>query len=232
MVKKKSAAGKGKRGFVIELTPFSSLLWAVGLLFVLAWVFVLGIFVGRGFLPGNVTAFSDMKTRVKRIQSMINRDEPVKEPDRDKKETNPQLAFYESLSSKKDEVKKQWQTPPPKKTPAVPRLRASIPSGENRPNIAPSDQKPAERKKTESSGRAAYFTIQLASLRDPGTAEKLVDHLNQKGYSAVYYYQVEVRGRTYYRVRYGRFDTREDAEKYVRELARKEGLNGFVATLD
>lgn len=203
-------------------------------MFVLAWVFVIGFFMGRGFLPGKVTAFSDMKARVKRIQSMISRYDTPNDTSKEKKEENPKLAFYERLSSKKNEVKKRWEEPPKDKNPThqVSKLKRSIPSQQNQSKeIDPTPNQLIEKNEKPSSRSDHHFTIQLASLSEANRAEELVDRLNRKGYH-VYYYEVEVKGRTYYRIRYGRFITREEAEKNARILARKEGINGFVATLD
>lgn len=231
MAKKKSASEKSKKGFIIEITPFSSLLWVAGFLFFLAWVFILGFFVGRGFLPESVTALSDMKTRIKRIQSMINGDKPVQEADREKKE-DPKLAFYERLSSKKNEVKRQWQEPKKGETTDkhVPKLKENI-SLRDQTETGSGLHKSIAEKEVGASEPDFFFTIQLASLKDANSAEALVDRLKRKGYS-VYYYEVEIKDRVYYRVRCGRYPTREEAENYARGLAQKEGIKGFVTTLD
>lgn len=234
MAKKKSSPKKRKKGLVIKLTPFSSFLWTLGLLFVLAWVFVLGFFMGRGFLPGKVTAFSDMKTRLKRIQTMMSRENMIKETSREKEEENPKLVFYERLSSKKNEVKKQWQESTKDENPDNPvsRTKSSIsPQRHQVKESNSSSNQPIEKREAPTSGSDHYYTVQLASLREGNRAKELADRLIRKGYS-VYYYEVEVKGQIYYRVRYGRFSTREEAEEQAQRLARKEKIDGFVTTLD
>jgi cell division septation protein DedD len=231
MAKKKTGSAKKKKGIVINITPFSSLLWAAGFLFVLTWVFILGFFVGRGFLPEKVTAFSDMKTRVKRIQSMINRKQPIEESGKEKEEEDPKLAFYERLSSKKNEVKTPWkgQINGDTKKRRVPSLKGNIASPQDKPDT--SSPKSIAEKDLAGSPSDLFYTVQLASLRDPNSAGVLVDRLNDKGY-AVYYYEVKVEGRIYYRVRCGRYATKEEAEKDSRRLEKNEGIKGFVTTLD
>ncbi len=66
MAKKRSRSKKRSKKYQIELTPLSIFLWGGCLFFVLAWIFVLGILVGRGFLPGAVTALSDLKDQIGR----------------------------------------------------------------------------------------------------------------------------------------------------------------------
>jgi hypothetical protein len=234
MAKKKSSSKKRKKGLVITLTPLSSLLWTIGLVFVLAWVFVFGFFVGRGFLPGKVTAFSDMKVRVKRIHRMLSRHDNSNDTSKAKEEENPKLMFYERLSIKKNEVKKQWQESPEDNGSShhVVRLRKKLPRPQKQSKgIDPTPNQGNEKTKELSSRSDHYFTIQLASLTEVNKAEELVDRLNRKGYS-VYYYEVDVDGRTYYRIRYGRFISRAEAEKNAQILAHNEGIHGFVATLD
>ena len=234
MAKKKSSPKKRKKGLVIKLTPFSSFLWTIGLLFVLAWVFVFGFFMGRGFLPGKVTAFSDMKSRLKRIQTMMSREKTIEETAKENEEENPKLAFYERLSSKKNEVKKQWQE-------STKDEHIDNPGSGSKSSISPqqhqvkesnaSSNQSVEKRADPSTASDHYYTIQLASLREGNRAEELVDRLIRKGYS-VYYYEVEVKGQIYYRVRYGRFSTREEAEEHAQRLARKEKIKGFVTTLE
>ena len=53
----------------IELTPFSTFLWSLFLLFLLAWVFVLGILAGRGLLPGTISGPGNPFKKVKEVVS-------------------------------------------------------------------------------------------------------------------------------------------------------------------
>jgi len=164
---------------------------------------------------------------------MISKTESAKETVKDKKEWEPELAFYERLSSKKNEVKKQWQVPQketvsPKKT-SKPNRKFSL--QQDQTTIDPGSKKPVKEEETRATAPDLFFTIQLASLNDADTAESLADRLNRKGY-AVYYYEVEIKGRVYYRVRCGRYTDKEEAEKIARRLAQKEGIEGFVTALD
>ena len=75
------------------------------------------------------------------------------------------------------------------------------------------------------------YTVQLASLKERIRAEKLIRHLTDRGYPA-YYYEVKVNGKTYYRIRCGRFKNRKEAENYASNLERDQGIEGFVSRLD
>jgi len=75
------------------------------------------------------------------------------------------------------------------------------------------------------------YTVQLASLGDKQKAEELISRLIDKGYPA-YYYEVNVKGRIYYRIRCGRFLERGEAEIYGRKLQKEAGIKGFVSRIE
>ncbi len=99
MVNKKSSPKKKKKRYTFQLTLSSLLLLSICLVFVLAWIFSLGIMVGRGFLPSAIEGFSS-----------INEEVTNDEEDKEIEHTNPireeELIFYNRLISKKEETKK------------------------------------------------------------------------------------------------------------------------------
>ena len=58
-------------------------------------------------------------------------------------------------------------------------------------------------------------------------AQKLVERLKEKGYDA-YMVVSNIKGRTWHRVRVGRFATRDEAKKAQEELQTKENLTKTV----
>ncbi|MBW1805995.1 MAG: SPOR domain-containing protein, partial [Deltaproteobacteria bacterium] len=75
------------------------------------------------------------------------------------------------------------------------------------------------------------YTVQLASLGNRDKAEKMINGLIEQGYDA-YYYEAEVKDKTYFRIRCGRFTTRNEANAYARILAEEGGVKGFVSRLE
>jgi cell division septation protein DedD len=202
----------------IEFTRLSLFLWGGGFLFVLLWIFVFGILVGRGSLPNTVTALSDIRTQLNVVLEMVSRDrskdlEPSKEP-----EPAPELAFYEDLPSKKEDEKETWT---PKKRVAIP--KTSIP--ETRAQQQSASPNPTHPKIAD-----AQYTVQIASLEEKAKADKVVKELEQDGYSA-YIREREVNGKTYYRVNCGIFTQKGAAEDYAEELFKKRGDKGLVMKL-
>jgi len=214
------------------MTPQSMFLWGFGLFFLLSWIFVLGILVGRGFLPGAVTAISGLKNQITRLQETV-----VKDRSKDLKSSNnidmdPKLAFYEKLSSKKNEVQKKW----------TPEKKILQPKNQHPPldiidpvikATGKKNQQLAITPKVELDiiDNAMYYTVQLASLESKEKAAEMINRLKKQGYPA-YYYEVKIKGRVYYRIRCGKFPDRKEADKYVGKLARERGIKGFVSTLE
>ncbi len=70
------------------------------------------------------------------------------------------------------------------------------------------------------------WTVQLAASQDRGEAERIAARfaaLNPRIEEA----EVPGKGR-FFRVRVGGFESREDAERYLRDVARETGAKGFV----
>lgn len=232
MTKNKSKSKKAANKYKIELTSLSFFLWGGCLFFILVWIFVLGILVGRGFLSGSVTVISDLKGQINRLQGMVSANKSKNRRSPKKSDPNPKLAFYEKLSIKKDEAKENWK----------PERKAEKTKKEPFPmKVKTSQEKPQEKKKKEGIDTQkrkpeppipkTHYTVQLASLENKIEAEKFIKELIGKGYPA-YYYEVRVKDKTYYRIRCGRFMSRKEARNYAGKLKKEEGIEGFVSTLE
>ena len=77
-----------------------------------------------------------------------------------------------------------------------------------------------------SSGR---FTVQVAALRQASGADRLVDRLRKKGYPA---YQIRTGAggkESWYRVRVGAFNAREEAAAMLKKLE-QEKFKGLIVS--
>ena len=83
----------------------------------------------------------------------------------------------------------------------------------------------------ESAGLSKKWSVQISAAPAKDIADALVQRLKGNGYDG-YVVQAEVNGQTYYRVRVGRFDTREEAESVRQSLARQEGYRDAYLTGD
>lgn len=116
-----------RKRFFIEMSRFQLLISIAAVLFVLSWVFILGIIVGRGIVADTIT--SAMKTQIQKLQqekkAIVDK---YLGADQDKTASSgpilkPQLDFYDNLSKKTQEplVMKvpQPTLPPETKAPAA-----------------------------------------------------------------------------------------------------------------
>jgi DedD protein len=217
MAKKTGKTKKAaKKTYRFEMTSVSLAFWVFCLFFLLSWIFVLGIFVGRGFLPGGRPLVSELKGQMSRLQSAVMpRKPPNERPEvKEEQKENPKLAFYERLSSKKNEVRMGVEPPeskPVKKNPAEANRKEA---GNNPPP-----------------GDGHRYTVQLASLGERARADAVIKGLRDQGYDA-FVAEAVVGGKVYYRVRCGRFLTRAEAGQQARVLAKEAGLKGFVSRIE
>jgi len=83
---------------------------------------------------------------------------------------------------------------------------------------------------TEAGDPGTVWRAQVNAFPDERSAIQLVDRLKNKGYNA-YVSDVQNRGKTWYRVSVGRYDSREQAEKIADALRTKENhSNAFAAS--
>jgi cell division septation protein DedD len=170
---------------------------------------------------------SELKGEITKIQEAIVPEDTGKagDPASDKLEkTEPELVFYEKLTSKKDEAKNSLYTEAGteiNKTVSKPIKPVDVQTSVSEiKDIKP----PAD--STPGSGSGQY-TIQVASIEELANAKKTVNQLVEKGFNA-YYYETTVKGKKYFRVRCGKFSDRAEAKEYSLRLEEKTGLKGYV----
>lgn len=257
MAKRKTKSRKKvKKKYLVEMTTLSVFLWGFCLFFLLAWIFVLGILVGRGFIPGGASAISELKGQIAKLQELVGNNRDQEARPQKKSDEDPELAFYDRLSSKKGEVKIRWQPQKTAKTPKKERAPNTIKSlSKNRlqreetwaeveakpqPNQDPQATSPARPKRgssgslqilSETATPEIRYTVQLASLGSRDKAEKMINDLVDHGYPA-YYYEKLVKGKIYFRVRCGEFSSSKEAGRYATKLTKDTGIKGFVSRLE
>ncbi|MBW2094986.1 MAG: SPOR domain-containing protein [Deltaproteobacteria bacterium] len=215
MTKSKKSSKKRGKSHAIELSAKAAFFWGLCLFFLLAWIFVLGIFVGRGFVPNGMQGITELKTQIAKLQGLIGHKDSSRPEISQKSFEDPKLAFYENLSTKKKAVARSQLPAERKKLPKKP-----VVHGVNKA------KKQAAREKA-ATPTAGNFTVQIASLGVEEKAKVLVKTLTAKGYPA-YFYEAKVKGSPRFRVRCGSFKTAEEAKGFARELFKAEKIKGFV----
>ncbi len=201
-----------KKAIRLEMSLKSFIVWCAGLFFLIAWIFIMGILVGRGDL-----SFGKVKDKLAVIPGISH--EPHQGDEIDKivrMEENLKLDFYDELSSKKKAAaQKSYHTAEVK--PIAPK-----------PKVEP--KKSVEKRKITASLKGDYV-LQVGSFQEKEKASVLVKRLEDRNYPA-FLRKVDVGGKTYYRVKCGPFQTEEKADELKDVLAKREHINGFVARAD
>jgi cell division septation protein DedD len=212
------ASGKGKR----------TGMWLVVVFLMSAWMFIVGLLVGRGTAPVHFD-LQKLQNEIAELRKGTSEKKAVNGGKiKTKMKEKTDLEFYEALKKK---------TAPPPVKPAEgekskkvkPSERKASPSEKKvlaeKMQRAPTEKKaPKDSAKKKSNGK---LTIQVAALKDDKVAQQLVDRLKKKGYSA-YRASVNIPGKgVWYRIRIGSYQTRADAARTLKRL-KKDGLDGFL----
>jgi cell division septation protein DedD len=202
----------------------SRVLWIGLFVFACGWMFVLGIFVGRGTAPVRFDIEKLQNELASLKQALVKKEQLRFKIDPDSAPQKTDMGFYEQLrkpdsGAEQGSVrpgtaikKKNKYSPKPAATrrqnkDASAKAVAAKPSRDRR--------KAGERVNTEPEKK---LTIQVAALRDPKMADRMVAGLKDKWYPA-YRAVAEVPGKgIWYRVRIGSFENRAAAQSTMERL--------------
>lgn len=235
---------------IVQISRKGLLIWAGLVFFVAAWMFILGILVGRGTAPVNLDADRLQKELAKLKEAMAAKEQAeVEAQAAGQKAGKADLGFYEALKEPPPANSfKVLRPDPPAPRSARPKpAPAPAPSGKvdkkkaaaaaatgSKPDIAPKPAAPATKAKpskppdkaAQTTGR---FTIQVAALREAAGADKLVDMLRKKGYPAYQIRSGAEHNGGWYRVRVGAFKARGEAEDMLKKL-QGDKLKGLIVS--
>jgi len=213
------------------------ILWIGLTLFVCAWMFVLGILVGREMVPVKFDIEKLQNELAALKEAVIKKELDQYKIDSNTDDSKTKMGFYESLKKtggeaglKNDTINHQ-EKPEPKKTASLQNKKMSTQKTGPAPKAKTSDLKEVTQNNPPAvvrpEGAGNKFTIQVASLKDSGIADKLVDRLKKGGYPA-YRSIGKVPGKgIWYRVRVGYFNSRSEAGPTIKQL-KKEKIDGII----
>jgi hypothetical protein len=217
-----------KKEFRFELSRLALAGWCLGLLVALLWMFVLGVFVGKGITPANIN-LAEIKKRMIDQGVWPGSDKAVEE-EGSPRTTNTKrkiplkdLEFYEKLAQKKRE--RLQESTPEKTTPKDEPAAAA--EAQPKPPPQPTTEVSKEEKPPKGS-----FTVQLASFKDENSAKKFAARFQDlKPKASVRTVDLPGKGR-WYRVQVGQLSSRDEATALADRLAKKYQLKAFVISLD
>ena len=221
-----------------------------GSLFVLIWTFILGIVVGRDTISQTPT----LKPLEEILVSELNKKPPPEVEVIDKtnsgkeatSDTNPDLTFYNVLKQPRPTPERGLPAMSQPQSPPLPKIKPQAVEPKKTTTASP-DDKPGKKNQVSAKGVKTVnpeaskapapvrkpdenFTVQVAAAATVQEAEKEVKKLKRIGFDA-YYYEVELSGRKYFRVRVGRCKSRDEAQVILDKLAGTGRRNLFISIL-
>jgi len=172
--------------------------WICVIFFVSAWMFVLGIFVGRGTVPVKFDIENLQKELAALKEAVVKEGRERFKTDGGPASAKMELGFYEALKE------------------TGPIVRHEVKNAKTRPEQEV--EKSASSSKQTKAAADAGFTIQVASLKDMKVAVEMAEMLKKKGYQA---YTVSAKipdTGTWHRIRIGHFKNRSDAADTLEKL--------------
>ena len=214
-VKKVKATAK-RKGQPAKASGKKYLIWSGIIVFVSAWMFVLGILVGRGTAPVHFDMQKLQNELVALKEAVLKKERKRYSVQHDTFGKGQELGFYEALKETGDASAVSQEIIRPKKR--KPRTQPAIIQPRFRKRTASVRQEPKSKKK---------LAIQVASLKDPRAADKMVAKFKRMGYPAYRVIgKIPNRG-IWHRVRIGSYPGKSQAKKMLITL-RKDKVKGII----
>ena len=235
-----------KKRFLFELSRLQMLLSVTGALFVLTWVFILGVIVGRGYVSDTITrAFNDQIQKLQQEKKALTEKylAQEKKPDLSQEEIlKPKnLDFYDDLPQKakggshlktpqpavkppepsaKGEVRETKEKSIPKEPPLEPpKVPTKTTAKESDKKPPPPTESKVVREAKETPQKGTGFMVLVGSFREEGTAQSSVKRLQEKKYQAFLRTRdIPQKGGKWFRVQLGPYASRAEADKMVKKL--------------
>ena len=232
--KQKSSKKQSRKGLI----P-----WIGLTLFACAWMFVLGIFVGRETVPVRFDIEKLQNELAALKERVIKKELDQYKLDSNADVTKTKMKFYETLKKSgreeglQNKVVKKPKNSLPEKAVSLKKIKKPSKSIDSARREKKSDLKEltkdippagkANRGVSEQERAGMKFTIQVASVRDFRDADKLVSQLKKNGFPAYRSIgKIPDRG-IWYRVRVGYFKNKNDAGLMLNRM-KKEKIEAVI----
>jgi len=205
-------------------------MWLLIVLFVAAWMFVLGIFVGRKTVPVAFDINKLQKELAVLKQADTEKQRRHAKIDSDAANGKINFDYYDKLKDSENINKRK----PVKIKPKIKRLPEKSLKKTKKKFV---QTKRAKAFKTQQKEKVINpekkvkgeknLTIQAASLKDPNDADRMVAKLKQKGYPAYKAIGVISDKGIWFRVRVGYYENSTEAADTLKRL-KKDGMDAFL----
>jgi cell division protein FtsN len=234
-----------KKRFLFELSRLQVFLGVTGALFIVTWVFILGVIVGRGYVSDSITrTFNDQIKKLQQEKKALMEKYLVQEkkPDLTQEEiVKPKnLDFFNELSQKNSggtqlkipqptvkppepQPKPETQEKKPLKEPEQPKepikTAAKEPTKELVKQPSPPPESKVSKETMEAPKKSGGYLVLVGSYREEATAQSSAKRLQGKQYQAYLKAKdIPQKGGKWFRILLGPYPSRAEAEKMVKKL--------------
>jgi cell division septation protein DedD len=206
--------------------------WSVVVFIISAWMFVMGVMVGRGTAPVSFD-IDQLKKTLESAQRTVQQKLPQirPRPEAAEMKNKADLGFYDSLPKSREETETLnltkslpalAKTEPPAQKPAESAAppKAEKPAAVPAPASAPAAPPPAA---PAQAAPGKPLTVQIAAVKTEEEARRLLEKLRQRGYGAYIEPIATPDKGAWYRLRMGEFPSKEFARSTVDRL-QKDGF--------
>ena len=210
---------KDKKKPSLQFVPKEPSVWIFLIIFVSAWMFVLGVLVGRDTVPVKFDIEKLQKELVALKEAVIKKEQKRFKIDSDGVRNKTDFGFYEALKeNQKDKnngagISKEQETKHLSKDETV-KVKKRVISGKSK--IINKDK---QKNLTETDKK---LTIQVASLKDSKDADEMVARLKKKGYPAYRTSSNIPEKGIWHRVRIGFFKDKAEAGSTLNKLKKEK----------
>ena len=220
---------KNKKKFSLQFVPKGPLTWIFLIIFVSAWMFVLGVLVGRGTAPVTIDIKKLQKELVALKKAFIKKEQELFKIDSDVVRNKTNFGFYEALKKSKKynsgaDISDKQETKNLSQNKTVEVKKKVIYDKAKVNRVKQENQATRLTQKTETDKK---YTIQVASFKDSRDADEIVAKLKKKGYPAYRISSNIPEKGTWHRVRIGSFKDKAEAGSTLDKL-KKEKFKAFL----
>jgi len=212
---------KDKKKPSLQFVPKEPSVWIFLIIFVSAWMFVLGVLVGRDTVPVKFDIEKLQKELVALKEAVIKKEQKRFKIDSDGVRNKTDFGFYEALKEPKKhknnraDISDKQETKPPSQNKIVKVKKKVIPDNAELNIVKQENETEILTQKIETDKK---YAIQVASLRDSKDADEMVASLKKKGYPAYRISSNIPEKGVWHRVRIGFFKDRAEAGSTLNKL--------------
>ena len=208
---------KDKEKHLIRFIPEGHSIWIFLIIFVSAWMFVLGVLVGRDTAPVKFDIEKLQKELVALKEAVIKKEQKLFKIDSDEVRNKTDFGFYEALK----ETKKYNSNIDMSGRQETKHLSQDTVLKVNKKVLADNTKASKARQKDKKETNK-NLTIQVASFKDSNDADKIVAKLRERGYDAYKISSNIPEKGIWHRVRIGYFKNKAEARSTLNKLKKEK----------